>query len=481
MQIQLTKTLSPADLTILPLFSDQRPSVLWSKLAKTKDFPLAVEADFKNRLGATQLVYLPSGRVLLVGLGEKKEFNFSKWRVAVHAAVNSAVNLEVSNANLVLPPTPLANSEQFLEATGFDLVFSAYQFNAYKKDRKDLKLNQINIAGLAGAKLANALKRGEIIGLSANHARNLANHPGNVATPTHLAQHAEESAKKFGFAARILGPKEIEKEKLGLLKGVSLGSEEPSRFIILEYGPKSKPPIVLVGKGLTFDSGGVSIKPADRMEEMKYDMCGGATVLGIFEAAAQLKLPVHIVGLIPSTENLLSGRAVKPGDILIAHDQTSVEIVNTDAEGRLILADAISFAKKYYKPKLIVDYATLTGAVLIALGDEYTGYFSNTQNYQKQFSQASKFTAEKYWQLPLAPEYKDQLKSLTADIKNIGERMSAGSSTAALFLEHFVGSTPWIHLDIAGTAWTMRPKSYANPGATAWGVYLTIDFLRQLR
>ena len=349
-----------------------------------------------------------------------------------------------------------------------------------KKIKKSPKLNKINIVGPVKAAFNKALTSGIAIGQAANTSKDLANHPGNVATPTHLAEHAIQLAKHFGFTCKVLGPEEITKEKLGLLAGVSLGSEQPPKFIILEFGPKSKPPIVLVGKGLTFDSGGISIKPADKMEEMKYDMCGGATVLGIFEAAALLKLPVHLIGLIPSAENLVSGNAVKPGDILVAHDQTSVEIINTDAEGRLVLADAISFAKKYYKPKLIIDYATLTGAVVVALGEEYTGYFTNTPQYLKQFDKSSKFTSEKFWHLPLAPEYKDQLKSLIADIKNIGDKGSAGSSTAALFLEHFVGATPWIHLDIAGTAWTMRPKPYATPGATAWGVYLTIDFLRNL-
>jgi len=322
------------------------------------------------------------------------------------------------------------------------------------------------------------LANGVTIGNAANEARNLANHPGNIATPKHLAAHAVELARKYKFSSKVLGPAEIAKEKMGLMMGVAAGSEEPAQFIILEYGPKSKPPVVLIGKGLTFDSGGVSIKPADRMEEMKYDMCGGATVLGIFQAAAEMKLPVHLVGLIPSTENLLSGKAVKPGDILKAHDGTTVEVINTDAEGRLVLADAISYAKKYYKPKLMVDYATLTGAILIALGDQVTGFYTNTKSYVQQFEKAGNSSAEQIWHMPLTEKYKEELRSMFADIKNIGEKGSAGATTAALFLEHFVGTTPWIHMDIAGTAWTMRPRNFANPGATAWGVYLTINFLR---
>ena len=473
-QLLLSNSEPRADLTVIPLFANEQPD-------KKRNLPLHAVADFKNRQGSTQLIYIEGGsRVLLIGLGEKQEFSPIKWRMAIHTIVNTAIALEVESLNLILPKISAGRIPALLELTAFSLAFSSYRFDTYKKEKTRLRLQQINIVGPAGAKLNKALAAGTAIGVAANTARDLANHPGNVATPTHLAAHAQELSKKFGFSSRILGPKEIEQEKLGLLTGVSLGSEQPPRFIILEYGPKSKPPIVLVGKGLTFDSGGVSIKPADKMEEMKYDMAGGATVLGIFEAISQLKLPVHVIGLIPSAENLLSGKAVKPGDVLIGHNQSSVEIINTDAEGRLVLADAISFAKKYYKPKLIIDYATLTGAVLIALGDEYTGYFTNTPAYLKQFNKSSSISGEKFWHLPLAPEYRDQLKSMVADIKNIGEKGSAGSSTAALFLEHFVGTIPWIHLDIAGTAWTMRPKSYATPGATAWGVYLTVDFLRNL-
>jgi len=472
MQISLNKSEPKTDLTVLPLFVSEQ--------VKNRDLPSPALADFKNRPGNTQLIYMDSTRLLLLGLGEQKEFNPGTWRIGIHTAINQAINLGVESLNLILPKIPTNQLESYLELTAFALTFSSYRFENYKKNKTSIKLTRVNLIGPSNAKLNKAIDRGEAIGTAANTAKNLANHPGNIATPLHLARHANELSKKFGFSCKVLGPKEIAKEKLGLLMGVSAGSEEPAQFIVLEYGPKNKPPIILVGKGLTFDSGGVSIKPADKMEEMKYDMCGASTVIGIFEAAAQLKLPVHIVGLIPAAENLVSGKAVKPGDILVSHDQTSVEIINTDAEGRLVLADAISYAKKYYQPKLIIDYATLTGAVVIALGDEYTGYFTNTNDYKKQFEKSALVTSEKLWHLPLGREYKEQLKSPIADIKNVGDKGSAGASTAALFLEHFVGTTPWIHLDIAATAWTMRPKPYVSPGATAWGVYLTIDFLRNL-
>jgi leucyl aminopeptidase len=474
MQINLTKLEPESNLTILPLFVGDIPN-------KNKNLPANALADFKNKLGTTHLIYTNNTRVMLLGLGDRKNFTPSSWRIAMHAAIGSTIGLGVTTVNLILPKISPNQMESFLELTGFALTFSGYRFDNYKKQKNGVKLTAINIIGPINAKLTKAVLRGVDIGTAANTARDLANHPGNIATPTHLADHALKSAKDHGYSCKVLGPKEIEKEKMGLLMGVAQGSDQPPQFIILEHGPKSKSAVVLVGKGLTFDSGGISIKPSDRLEEMKYDMCGGATVIGIFEAAAKLKLPIHLVGLIPASENLLSGNAIKPGDILMSHDQTSVEVINTDAEGRLILADAISFAKKYYKPSLIIDYATLTGAVIVALGDEYSGYFSNTKNYKKQFEESSNKTAEKYWPLPLSPEYKDQLRSMVADIKNLGEKGSAGATTAALFLEHFVGATPWIHLDIAGTAWTMRPKSYTSVGATGWGVYLTIDFLKNMK
>ncbi len=480
MNIILSKNYSHSDLVVLPLFKEEKTSLVVKQKIK-ESLPNGIEDDFKKDLGRAQVVYLENTRVLLLGLGNKRSFSPAGWRTAVHSAVGNASNLGVKSVNIFFPAVSSKNLNQYLELTGYALTFSAYKFEIYKQEPKEAGLENVQIIAPVNQQTIKSLNNGIAIGQACNQARDLANHPGNVATPTRLAKHATEVAKKNNFSCKILGPLEIEKEGLGLLLGVARGSEEPSKFIILDYGPKTKDPIVLIGKGLTFDSGGVSIKPADRMEEMKFDMCGGATVIGIFEAVAKLKLPIRIVGLIPSTENLLSGKAVKPGDVLQAHDKTYVEIINTDAEGRLVLADAISFAQKHYKPRLIIDYATLTGAVLIALGDQYTGYFANTKAYDRAFSQASDKTAEQLWPLPLAPEYKDQLKSIVADIKNIGEKGSAGATTAALFLEHFVKNIPWIHLDIAGTAWTMRPKNFANPGATGWGVYLTVELLRNLK
>lgn len=481
MNITLSKKVEH-NLVILPVFSNEKITKAIRVLDKTLVVPTTIDTDFKNKLGSTTTIYLADKRILIVGLGEKNKFNANTWRVALNQAIQQTHNLHSSHASLIVPEVSNMKPEQLLELTAFGVMFSTYSFNTFKKEKKPRKLTDVQLVfRLNSARLQRSVLNGTIIALSANQSRELANHPGNHITPSHLAKHALEIAKKYKFSCQVLEPKDILKEKMGLLAGVAQGSDEPARFIVLEYGSKKKPAIALIGKGLTFDSGGISIKPADRMEEMKYDMCGAADVLGIFEAVAQLKLPIHLVGLIPSSENLISGKATKPGDILLSKSGVSVEVINTDAEGRLILADAIDYAKEKFNPELMIDYATLTGAVVYALGDEYTGYFSNTKKYEKILNTASVKTGEKFWPLPMPDEYKEHVRSLVADIRNVGEKGLAGATSGALFLEHFVGKTPWIHLDIAGTAWTMRPKPYAPVGATAWGVYLTVEFLRNLR
>ncbi len=480
--MNLTLSSKPqSPLLVVPAFANEKIPAVLKAVNKTLQIPAEAAADYKNKLGSTQVFYTQGLRLLLLGLGERKNFNNASWRAAVFSAMSRIQSLDSTGASFILPASPI-KPDTLVELTGFAIVHSSYEFNEYKKEKKKAKLASIDLVVKNKSKrLDQALTAGVSIGMAANQSRSLANHPGNQTTPSHLAKHALDLAKQYKFSCKVLEPKEIEKEKMGLLMGVAQGSDEPARFIVLEYGPKNKPAVALVGKGLTFDSGGISIKPADRMEEMKYDMCGAADVLGIFQAAAELKLSVHLIGIIPSTENLISGKATKPGDILISKSGVSVEVINTDAEGRLVLADAIDYAKEHFNPKLIIDYATLTGAVLVALGDEYTGYFGNTKKYDRLFANASSKTAEKFWPLPLPAEYQDHVKSQVADIRNVGERGLAGATAGALFLQHFVGDTDWIHLDIAGTAWTMRPKPYAGIGATAWGVYLTVEFLRNLK
>jgi leucyl aminopeptidase len=294
----------------------------------------------------------------------------------------------------------------------------------------------------------------------------LINEPANVITPTELARHAEEAAKEYGLEIDVLDDARMKDLGMGACLGVAQGSAEPGKIIVLTYTPEteSKETIAIVGKGITFDTGGISIKPSDGMEKMKYDMAGGATTIGAMRAIAQLKPPVKVIGIVPTTENMPGGRAQRPGDVVRAMTGKTIEVINTDAEGRLILADAVAYARKLGATK-IVDLATLTGAVSIALGDVYVAILGSDQAWIDQVLAAGKKAGEKIWQLPLDKDYREQIKSEIADIKNIGGR-KAGTITGAYFIREFVEDTPWAHLDIAGTAWNETAKPHLAVGPT---------------
>lgn len=486
MNIQLTTKISSPDLLIVPSFKGEETKTLKPILGHEASLMNLIQTDYQNSLGSAQIVYTPNlqyKRVMLLGLGEKKLFNPEALRNALQAGMLMQVGKDWETIAIDLRNL----NPKYLEIATFAIIFGSYTFDQYKQNAKVVKKSILLVVKSINAFMKKASAMAVIMGEACNSARDLANHPGNVATPSHLAKHALQMARKNKIKCQIFGPKEIKKLGLGLLEAVSKGSDEEAKFIVLEYLPAGRSatktsknqPIVLIGKGLTFDSGGISIKPAEQMEEMKFDMAGGATVLGVMEAAVKLKLPHYIVGIIPSSENLISGRALKPGDIIKSYNGKTVEIINTDAEGRLILADAITYAQKHFQPRLMIDYATLTGAVVVALGNKYAGVFSNNPSFDKTLNLASKLTGEKIWRLPLAKEYQDDVKSRVADLKNAGEKGFAGSINGALFLEAFVDS-PWIHMDIAGTAWSTKPKPDLTVGATGWGVYLTIQFLRQL-
>jgi leucyl aminopeptidase len=299
-------------------------------------------------------------------------------------------------------------------------------------------------------------------------------------TPSDLAREARQVARKKGVTLRILDVARMKKLGMHALLGVARGSSEPAKFIILEYygRRKSDPPIALVGKGLTFDSGGISIKPSEKMDEMKSDMAGGAAVMGAIMAAAELKLPVNVVGLIPATENLPGGRAYKPGDILKSLSGQTIEVITTDAEGRLILADALTYASRY-RPAAIIDLATLTGACIVALGGQVIGMLGNDDGLKSQIRRAADRTGERVWELPLWEDYHELIKSDIADFKNSGGR-AGGTITAAAFLSKFVGNVPWVHLDIAGPSWLTKDKPYIPKGASGVGVRLMVQVLRDL-
>ncbi|MDE1171609.1 MAG: leucyl aminopeptidase [Verrucomicrobium sp.] len=316
---------------------------------------------------------------------------------------------------------------------------------------------------------------------AANLVREVGNLPPNHITPATLAERARALAKTHGLAVKVWDEKQLKREGFGGILAVGQGSANPPRFISLEYrgkGASSAAPYVVVGKAITFDSGGISIKPGEGMDEMKFDKMGGVAVLGILQAVSELKLPIRVVGLISSAENMPGSRAYRPGDIVTTYNGQTIEVLNTDAEGRIVLADALAYAVKHLKPKLMFDMATLTGAVVVALGGGRTGLFATDEKIRQDLWENSEEAGDPAWPLPFAEEYSDQIKSDVALVKNTGGRQG-GASTAASFLHHWTGDTPWVHLDIAGTAWTTKELPYLEKGATGAGVRLITDYLRR--
>ena len=366
---------------------------------------------------------------------------------------------------------------EYCQSCGEALVLGSYQFLDYKTGKDDgFELKSATVLGCDSPDVA----KGAAIGNAVCFSRDLGNHPGNITTPSRLAEAAQEIADEGGMKLTVFDSEEFTEIGMGALAGVALGTDEPPKFIILEYmnGGDEKPR-VLVGKGLTFDAGGISIKSAGKMDEMKYDMCGSATVLGTMKAIAALKPKINVVCIVPSTENLLGAKAYKPGDILKAYNGKTIEVLNTDAEGRLILADALSYASKHYDPEFILDFATLTGAVLVTLGHIAAGVMGTHEDLMSQVKSSSKNSGEKVWELPLWPEFCKQVKSEIADVKNIGAPSQAGSIAGGAFLKEFVGKDiPWVHFDIAGAAWGGKTTSLDPKGsATGLGIRLVLDML----
>ena len=421
------------------------------------------------------LIHAPAGlkasRLLLVGAGKRDQFSGAILRKVAGAALRYLKSRSVKNfAFLVREDAATAGNAQAL-AEGF--ITANFETDKYKTEKKNGKdIESIRIAGFADAEKAAAEKgllAGTVIAESQNFARDLVNEPSNKLTPRILAERAEAMAKEAGLSVDILDEKKIADLKMGALLSVAQGSVEPPRVIVVTYTPASAKPsapvIGLVGKAVTFDTGGISIKPADGMEKMKYDMAGGATMLGAIRAIAALKPNVKVICVVPSTENMPGGKAQKPGDIQTAMSGTTIEVLNTDAEGRLILADAIHYVKQLGATH-IVDAATLTGAIVVALANINVGVFSNDQPWTDKLLASAKATGEKMWQLPMDDEYREFIKGSFADIQNIGSGKGGGSITGAWFIREFAGDTPWIHLDIAGTAWNDDAKPWLAKGPT---------------
>lgn len=437
--------------------------------------------DMEGKAGSTLMLREVAGvtasRVLLVGLGKADEANLKSLRNSARAAVKAlpagVENIATDFAGLSIKKTTVQQKAAAVAEVVLDAIYKVNAVKAKSIEPHPLK-QVVLLADKADAAAAEAgVQQGQGLGLGVALAKDLGNLPPNICTPTYLGKQAEKLAKEYGFKVEVLEQAAIEKLNMGSFLGVTRGSEEPPRFIVLQHlqGKKSQKPVVLVGKGITFDTGGISLKPGADMDEMKYDMCGAASVLGVFKAIGELKLPLNVVGLIPTCENMPSGRATKPGDILTSMSGQTIEVLNTDAEGRLILCDALTYAERF-EPSAVIDIATLTGACVIALGHHVSGLFANNDDLAKALLAAGEQANDRAWQMPLWDDYQGQLDSNFADMANIGGR-AAGSITAACFLSRFAKKYDWAHLDIAGTAW----KSGKEKGGTGRPVPLLVTYL----
>jgi len=444
--------------------------------------------DWSGTFKQTQLLYprgaIPARRVLLLGLGKRAPVDVDRVREVAAVGVQRARDLGVDHYAFALPVTVEVAPASIAEAIAEGSILGDYRFLAYKTDLKPEERRELKeLTLLATPESADEAVRGATIGgvvaRGVNLARELANRPGNELNPARLADRARELAATYNLPITVFGPTELREHGFGGILGVGQGSANEPRFIAIEYGAQyaDAPAICLVGKGMTFDSGGLSIKPAENMDAMKMDMSGAAAVLGALQAIAELQLPLRVIGLIGSAENMPGAAAYRPGDILTTLSGKTVEVLNTDAEGRIVLADVLAYARRY-NPTAMIDLATLTGAVGVALGPHAIGLMANDDALAQRLLRAGEAAGERAWQLPLWQPYKEMVKSEIADVRNSTGRQG-GAITAAAFLSNFVGDCPWAHLDIAATAWTdAKPKAYNPKGATGAGVRLLLQALR---
>jgi len=467
------------------VFTDEVSSLSISEI--TPDFdPIIREItesnEFRAKDGTISIVHNNVGsgikRALLLGMGDKKNLDPEKTRNLTGKVVNKAKELGISEFVLI----PFKNMDkEHLSAMVEGIKLSDYSFNNYKRDEDRNDLNQVRI--LIRNDMKNSQKiiqHSVVVSDAVIFTRDISNLPPNDCSPKDLATLSKKLSENQKVKVRVIEKEEMKSYGFEGILAVGKGSASSPKLIVLEYSGSTKNrPIVIVGKAVTFDTGGISIKPPEKMDEMKFDKCGGCNVLGIMKAVSDLGLDTNVIGIIPAVENMPSGTSYRPGDIIKMYNRKTVEVLNTDAEGRIILGDALSFAVKTFAPKAIIDMATLTGAAIIALGTNVAALVGNDDDLVTKILEYSNQTGEKIWQLPLFEEYKEQLKSSNADMKNIGGR-SAGAITAAAFLSNFVEDTPWVHLDIAGTAWTQegtKEKSYNPKGATGFGIRTMVKYI----
>jgi leucyl aminopeptidase len=446
--------------------------------------------EFKPDFKQSRLLYIGNGwytghvkQIALIGLGKRGEFDIDKLRRASAIAAKLARQNRIKNfATLLHKACTKDDIAQVGRAVAEGTLLAMYKFSKYKTEKDDFTPESLMLVDRTSKKLEEGIRVGSILAESTNYVREIVNSPACFVTPTAFADEAKRVAKKHRLKITTLDKNGIEKMGMNALLGVSLGSSQHPRFIVMEYKvSKKKDKIAIVGKGITFDSGGLDLKPAQYMETMKLDKAGAAAVIGIMQAAARLRLPINIVGAMPVTENMPGPSAQKPGDIVTAYNKKTIEIINTDAEGRLILADALSYVEEKYKPKIIIDLATLTGAVVIALGYHAAGVLGNDQKLIDRVKGAGQKSFERVWQLPLWSEHKEAVKSEVADVANAfrASLVDAGTINGAAFLSNFV-KTSWVHVDIAGTAWSLEEREYIPKAATGYGVRLVAQLLMDL-
>jgi leucyl aminopeptidase len=479
---------------VLGAFADRRQEPLLSELDRLLGGRLQAarrSGEFTGKANELLLLQpvaaLPAQRLLLVGLGPRRQAGLEQLRQAAGSAAGYLYGKRLSDLACNLPQlqVPRTTPAARLEAVAEGLLLAGYRFDRYctASDRPQgpgarrawLLLDR----GANRPEAEAALELAQIMARAVNLARDLVNEPGNIKSPAYLAEQAGVAAAAAGFGCSVLGRDELQREGCGALLGVAQGSIREPRLIVLDYrgAAVDEAPIALIGKGVVFDAGGISLKPAEKMDEMKMDMAGGAAVIATCLAAALLKLPVNLVGVVPAVENLPSGSAIRPGDILTSLSGQTIEVLNTDAEGRLILADALTYVRRF-KPRLVVDVATLTGACIIALGQHASAVLGNDPALIQALRSAGERSGERLWELPLWAEYEQQIKSEVADVKNTGGR-PAGTITAAAFLQRFAAGLKWAHLDIAGTAWIDQARPCHPKGASGVGVRLLTTFLRE--
>jgi leucyl aminopeptidase len=446
---------------------------------------LLASSEITGKAFETVLLHHPQGlkakRLLAVGAGKAAGFSHVELRKAAGAVLRFLKPKMIRSCAIAVPELS-DGAEDAIRSIVEGAYVADFDPDTYRSDRKDLSMKEVTVVAPQGseqAKLQRALEQARVIGESQNFTRELVNEPSNRLTPTMFAERARKMCESVGLKCEIMGPDKIKAMKMGAFWSVAQGSDEEPRLIVMRYEPQGapeKPVLGLVGKGITFDTGGISIKPADGMEKMKYDMAGGAAMIGAMRAIAQLKPKIKVIGIVCATENMPSGKAQKPGDVQIAMSGKSIEIINTDAEGRLVLADGLHYARTLGCTHLI-DAATLTGACVVALGYAHAGVFSNDEEAYQHFTRALDRSGEKFWRLPVDSDYTDMIRSSIADIMNTGGRWG-GASTAAAFLKEFVDTTPWIHLDIAGTAWMEENKSWIAKGPSGIAVRSIVEWVK---